>query len=148
MAEVTPITPTMGEGLAHPDGPPSTLKDSNFELYNYLQMIHSHIFGLGGDTGDISAFHEVGTHKEVSQGAAVANLAGDAGEVTQILVELADAAGGYDAAERDLINELKADLNSLIAEYNILVATLNAANPKTTINALLASLRAAGVIAT
>ena len=135
----------MGGGLAHPDGPPLSLRTTDFELYNYLQMIHSHIFGLGADTGDVNAFHNVGTHAQVTQGTTVADVSG-AATATKISVDSADATNASEASQTTLENEVKADLNSLVTEYNVIVATVG--ETKTKLNALLASLRAAGGIAT
>lgn len=140
------LTPTMGQGQAHPDGPPISLRNSNFELYNYLQMIHSHLFGLGGDTGDIDAFHkELGTHSQVNQGTAVTDLSGTITAST-IMVDSADATNGSETSQVTLGNEMKSDLNNHITEYNLAVVQLNSLVSK--FNALLASLRAGKVIAT
>lgn len=140
-----PTTPTMGAGLAHPDGPPASLKDSNFELYNYLQMIHSHIFGLGGDTGDLDAFHKIGTHELVSQGIKVSEISATV-TASVISVDSADATNASETSQVTLENELKGDVNNLITEYNTAIATLSGF--KTNFNALLTSLRTAKVIAT
>lgn len=67
-------------------------------------------------------------------GAAVAN-----GVASAVSITGADADLAYSANERDLINELKADVNTLIADVNLI---------NTQLNALLASLRAVTLINT
>lgn len=141
----TPLSPTMGEGHGFTHGPPDTLKTENFELYNYLQMLHSHLFGLEGDTGDVHAFHDEGSHGQLSQAAAVADMTLTL-EETEQSVDSADPTGGSEASQITAIIEIKDDLNDFFDEYNDTITALG--EVKTKLNALLAALRAAGILAT
>lgn len=141
-----PIDPSMGSGHGFTHGPPDALKTTDLELYNYLQMIHSHIFGLEGSTGDITAFHDAGTHNQLSQASAISDASGAAIASSTVSVDSADATAGSEAGQVTLMNELKADVNSHITEFNTIPAIVTALQSK--VNALLASLRTAKVIAT
>lgn len=140
-----PITPAMGDGHGFTHGPPDALKTQDFELYNYLQMVHSHIFGLEGQTGDISSFHDEGTHAQVSQGAAITDVSGSARK-TILTIDSADPTNGSETSQVTLLTELKADLTTFFTEYNANIDILTQLS--TNFNSLLASLRNGGVIAT
>jgi hypothetical protein len=133
--------------------PPLT---GNVEFDQYMLENHRRTYGLGGGIGDLDTdningeltdtkshpeftevaayqHHGTGDHDVLDQGADVANATASTLEITT-----ADADATYGTPERDLINELKADFNLHIPEYNTLVNDV--------VNAVLASLRAANLI--
>ncbi|TAL13948.1 hypothetical protein EPN95_04645 [Patescibacteria group bacterium] len=135
--------PTLGDGQTFII-PPDT---GNPALDDYLLMLHHRLFGLlnTGDLdndnirsasltgilhanlGGITSYehHGAGNHKELGQGAISADAlastvavgASDANTST-VSVTTADADATYGAAEADLLNEMKGDINALVADYN------------------------------
>lgn len=151
--------PTLGQGRTF-ETPPMSLMEKDRELYDYLFLLHARIFGIGqGTKGDLDLDninpdiipevpegHNAATHNKLIQALAIADLLNtDQTTATSLSVTTADAGGAYTAAERDLINELKADLNALFAEYNIAIDKTNIVETK--LNDLLASLRAGNLLA-
>lgn len=137
-----------GTGMTY-ETPPVSIKAQNLELYDYLLVLHQRLFGVGGTGGDqgldnvnseVFNVHTAPGHNDLAQGDAIDTLG--AAQTAQI-VELADAGGTYGAPERDLVNEIKADLNTFLGEYNEDMSEISDA-----FNALLTSLRNAKVIKT
>lgn len=151
--------PVLGQGRTF-EAPPQGLMDRDRELYDYLFMIHARLFGIGKDTtGDldlqnindgiipkIPQGHDATTHNSLVQAQAVTDFV-DTDEAVETALEITsvDATGIYGAPERDLINEIKNDLNSLFTEYDIAIGVINVIEAK--LNELLDSLRAATIIA-
>jgi len=140
------------------------------EGFEYLTMIHQLLFSLDPsgagtldtdningaltdtDTTDHAAFtgvttyqhHGAGGHYALDQAAASVDATG--GTASTVSVTAADADATYDAAEQGLLNELKADLNTLVTDVNAINTALDGV--VTSVNDLKAKLRTAGVLAT
>jgi hypothetical protein len=132
--------------------PPVT---GNVEFDQYMLENHRRTYGLADGIGDLDTdningeltdtkdhpsftgvaayqHHGTGNHDVLDQGVDVANATASTLSITN-----PDADATYGTEERDLINELKADFNSLITEYNVFLGKLNE---------LLANLRTANLI--
>jgi hypothetical protein len=157
--------------------PPESFKRISQEAYDYLLALHRQVFGLAPGTGTLDdtnvdastiknishpnllnvlpyQHHGAGAHDELDQGAAVADVAALAASATAstVAIAAADPGGTYTAAEQALLLELKQDLAQLVSDYNASVSDLNTTIAAvvasgTTLNALLAALRAAKLIA-
>lgn len=149
--------PKLGEGRTF-EAPPQGLMDRDKELYEYLFMLHARLFGVGSGTkGDLDLDnineaiipevppgHNRATHNTLVQSQAVEDIETPA-TATALSVDSVDASGLYGTPERDLINEIKDDLNVLFTEYNVAVTVINGIETK--LNDVLASLRAANLMA-
>ena len=140
------------------ESPPESIRQINPDLHDYLLVLHQRVFGIkktGGDIGmdNVNAadlnLHGKGTdHGLMIPGDSI-NAVADidssiAPEAEGLLVENADAGGVYTAAEINLINETKADLNTFFAEYQAWLPLL--ISLITEFNNLVASLKAAKII--
>lgn len=142
--------PTLGQGQSYPL-PPESLRAVSPELYDYLYMTHIRIFGMPGSTGDLDSdnistggFNVHGTssgHTSIVKGTAVS----DASTASASAVSVTDASvPARTGAEQDtMLDELKADVNTLVSDYNSVITAL-----ATVVNNLLASLRTANSIST
>ena len=102
--------PTLGSGQSY-SHPPDAIQTLSPELYNYLYMLHTHIFGVGPDaTGDLDtdnlsdSLHTAATtgHKDLTQGEAVAD-------------------------QNQTESVVTADFNALVVQFNALLASLRTA---------------------
>lgn len=105
----------------------------------------SDVHGATGRTVGTGDAATAGTRGAVFRGVAVADAATSSAASTATITT-ADADATYGTEERDLLNELKADHNTLVGQYNTLQGDVVALAAQ--LNALLASERAAGQIAT
>jgi len=175
--------PKVGSGLAY-EGPPFEIIHINPKLYDYLLMIHVRLFGIPTGAGDlddynvdgasltgilhanlasITAFQHHGAtgHDALLKATASTDASASSVSVSNnqstVSVTTADADATYDSAEQNLINEIKADVNTLVSNFNTaeseirgdvntLVTDLNAI--KTSLNDLKAKLRTANLLAT
>src|SRR3990167_4694466 len=136
------------------DNPPDDIHRVSEQLYEYLAMLHNTLFagrgeGLGildeenivgdltntvdhGSFTNIQPYQHRGSdaHAVLKQAAAVAQAT-----VTSVNVATANAGAAYAATEQALLNEVKADLNTLAT------SVLSIGNQ---LNALLSALRTAG----
>jgi hypothetical protein len=83
---------------------------------------------------DADTWHDAltGSHSSLQQGADPSDVG-----TSSVSVDTADADAIYGTEERDLINELKADLNTAVTDFNAVASKLNT---------LMANMRAAGQI--
>jgi hypothetical protein len=151
---------------------------TNPEVYDYLLMIHILLFGSAGtgslDSVNVSALthaglltvtsyqhHGSGSHSGLDKAATSADAAASTVSLSNnqsaVSVTEPDAVGAYGAEEIALINELKADLNTLVSNFNTaeteirgdvnqVVTDLNAV--VTSVNGLKAVMRMAGLLTT
>ena len=165
------------------DLPPRTLRRVSEDLYEYLFLLHTRLFGAGGLGGDlddtnigglahtkttgVSAYQHHGSdaHGDMVRASAVTNApavpaaTSTAPASISLIIASADADATYDANEQALLNELKADVNTLITATNNLqtsvilirtdvATTITAVSGAITqLNALLSALRTAKVVA-
>jgi hypothetical protein len=137
------------------EAPPQKIKEVlGEEVYEYLLRMHRTLYGLAQDTGeldnenlslasfdtddlkegsvnqyftaarssaDFTTNHDAisGNHSSLAQSAARA----DSGAT----VTSANAGATYTSAEQTLINEIKGDVNTLVGEFNDLLAKLRTA---------------------
>ena len=169
--------PILGSGPAW-EGPPISLMATSPEVYDYLLMIHVLLFGSVGtgslDSVNVTALthaslltvtpyqhHGAGNHSGLDKAATSADASASTVNLSNnqsaVSVTEPDADATYGAAERDLINELKADLNTLVSNFNTaeteirgdvnqVVTDLNAVI--TSMNGLKAVMRTAGLLTT
>jgi hypothetical protein len=120
--------------------PPLT---GNDEFDQYMLENHRRTYGLAGGIGDLDTdningqltdtvdhpsftgvtpyqHHGGGNHSVLDQATDVTDATASTLSITN-----PDADATYGTEERDLINELKADFNSLITEYNVFLGKLN-----------------------
>lgn len=181
-------TCTLGDGGPAYDRPPLEIEAVNPTLYAYLLAVHRRVFGLpdGGDLDSANIngaaltnidhrtltnvlpyqHHGAGEHQQLDQGVAVADP-GSAGTIASapapasaVAVTSPNAGGAYTAAEQTLINELKTDLNALVAGVNLIATAVNGtvadvvavhaalAGIRGTLAELVAAMRAANLLAT
>lgn len=128
--------------------PPISIREISPELHEYLLVVHHRLFGIGGQGGDLApdnvdsdalGLHGESGHKEITKAAAVAD-ASETG-VVWVLPEItnADAGGTYGAPERNLINEMKTDLNTFFTDFDLILSSLISTTDR--LNELLAALR-------
>lgn len=176
--------PQLGNGPAY-EIPPEDIIVLSPKLYDYLLMIHAQLFGVPTGTGALNDInvnqsshsnlsgvtsyqhHGAGQHSALAQAAASSDASASSVSVTTanatvsaVAVTTADADATYGTEEQNLINELKADLNTLVTDVNTsanlaneikgdvntLVTDVNAI--RTSLNGLKAVLRTAGLLAT
>ncbi len=141
-------------------------KTGNEDFDRYMVEQHQRLFGLGADTtGDLNnenietpiAVASGGTgnnkdpyarenHTGTQTAATISDFPADktatavADSVpSTVSVDTADADATYDSNEQTLINELKADVTTLVVDLNSAITQLNA---------LMAAMRTAGLMAT
>lgn len=121
--------------------PVDTTTDSISEgvenLYFTIERVDDRVADLVQDGEALTWTYDDGAGTligEVTKGAAVAD-----GVASTVSVTSADADATYGTPERDLINEMKADINTLVADLNNSIAQYNT---------LMANLRTAKLLAT
>ena len=94
--------PSLGAGQTY-NIPPESIRITNPDLYNYLYMLHVHLFGTGTNgKGDLDAVNisvatlglhgTTGTHSLIVQGAALVDAPAEAqgGTLTMTITKLND----------------------------------------------------------
>ena len=173
--------PKVGSGLAY-EGPPFEIMSLNPKLYDYLLMIHVRLFGIPTGAGDLDDYNVNGAsltgvlhanlasvtsfqhHGATGHDALLKAAASTDASASSVSVSNNQSAVSVDSADSTdlptvltLANEIKADVNTLVSNFNTaeaeirgdvntLVTDLNAV--KTSLNDLKAKLRTANLLAT
>lgn len=103
---------------------PPKMSPELIDLQNYLEWLHDQVFGLGqGNSGTLSNRNVSNWHSGANGHGEMLPVAvsSDPSEST-LAINTQDAGASYDTNVQALINELKADYNSLIIQHNLLLA--------------------------
>lgn len=167
--------PSIGAGPSY-EAPPQELMEINQKLYDYLYMLHIRLFGASGGAGDLDSVniasiphsitsptaydhHGAGTHSGLDKATASTDASASTVSVSnnQSAVNVTSADATDLATVITLANEIKADVNTLVSNFNTaeaeirsdvnqLVTDLNAI--RTNLNNLKAVMRTANLLAT
>ena len=173
--------PKVGSGLAY-EGPPFEIMSLNPKLYDYLLMIHVRLFGIPTGAGDLDDYNVDGAsltgilhanlasitafqhHGATGHDALLKATASTDASASSVSVSNNQSTVSVDSADSTdlptvltLANEIKADVNTLVSNFNTaeaeirgdvntLVTDLNAV--KDSLNDLRAKLRTANLLAT
>ena len=173
--------PKVGSGLAY-EGPPYEIMHINPKLYDCLLMIHVRLFGIPTGAGDLDDYNVNGAsltgvlhanlasvtsfqhHGATGHDALLKASASTDASASSVSVSNNQSTVSVDSADSTdlptvltLANEIKADVNTLVSNFNTaeaeirgdvntLVTDLNAV--KTSLNDLKAKLRTANLLAT